>query len=141
MASWKPIDISQFDGDDIEDVYDDWDDDFKNDLEARYNKLRKFDETLNESTDEDTIEMTEETKYSLKRGTIEMIANQIYDRLTLLFNNVRKRLGIKGAIPIELIRNYDNFKPADNGEITFVDKRTVTDLGNFNERLDTLGNS
>ena len=137
MASWKPIDISQFDRYDIEDVYDDWDDGFKDDLEVRYKKLIGFEKDLDESTDEDTIEMTEKAKYSLKRGTIEMIANQIYDRLTLSFNNVRKRFGIKGARPIELIRNYDNFKPADDEEIIFVDKRTVIDLGNINERLKT----
>ena len=84
MAKWKPIDISQFDRDDIEDVYGDWGDDFNNDLEVRYNKLRGFSETLNESTDEDTIEMTEKTKDAFKCGTIELIANQIYDRLILV---------------------------------------------------------
>ena len=37
MASWKPVDISQFDCDDIEDIYGDWDDNFKNNLEVGYN--------------------------------------------------------------------------------------------------------
>ena len=45
MASWEPIDISQFDRDDIEDIYDEWDDDFKSDREIRNNKLREFNET------------------------------------------------------------------------------------------------
>ena len=89
----------------------------------RYNKIRKFNETLNESTAEDTIEMTEKAKDRFKRGTIELIANQIYDRLTLSFNNVRKRFDIKGGRPIEPIRNYDNFKLADDGALTYVDKR------------------
>ena len=40
MAAWKPIDISQFNHDDIEDVYGEWDGDFSNDLEKRFNKLR-----------------------------------------------------------------------------------------------------
>ena len=53
------------------------------DLEVRFNKLRGFDETLNESTDEDTIEMTEQAKNALKHDTIELVANQIYDRLTI----------------------------------------------------------
>ena len=75
MATWEPIDITHFDRDDIEDVYNDWGDDFKNNLEVRYNKLREFNATLNESTDEDTIERTEKTKDALKRGTIELIAN------------------------------------------------------------------
>ena len=126
MAAWDAVDVSQFNHDDIEDVHGDWGDDFKNDLEVRYNKLRGFDETLNESTDEDTIEMTEKTKDAFKCGTIELIANQIYDRLTILFDNTRKRLSIhKGEPIVKPIRNYDNFKLSDDGELTFVDKRTV----------------
>ena len=100
MATWEPIDITHFDRDDIEDVYGEWGDYFNNDLEVRYNKLRGFNETLNESTDEDTIEMTEKAKDKFKRGTIELIANQIYDRLTILFDNPRKRFGIHKGEPI-----------------------------------------
>ena len=138
MATWEPIDITHFDHDDMEDIYDDLDNDFKNNLEVRFNRLRKFNETLNENTDEDTIEMTEKTKDAFKRGTIELIVNQIYDRLTLSFNNTRKRLGIQKGEPIvKPIRNYDNFKLSDDGELTFVDKRTVIDLGNISEGLMT----
>ena len=138
MAAWEPIDITHFNHDDIEDVYGDWGDDFKNNLEVRSNKLREFNATLNESTNEDTIEITEKTKDAFKRGTIELIANQIYDRLTISFDNTRKRLGIhKGEPIIKPIRNYDNFKLADDGALTYVDKRTVIDLGNINERLIT----
>ena len=65
-----------------------------------------------------------------------MVANQIYDRLTIFFNNNRKRLGIQGGEPtIDPIREYDNFKPADDGSLTFVYKKIVIDLGNINERL------
>ena len=65
-----------------------------------------------------------------------MVANQIYDRLTILFNSSRKRLGIQKGEPIvDPIRNYNNFKLADDGEITYVYKRTVLYLGNINERL------
>ena len=136
MASWEAIDISQFDRDEIEDVYDDWDDDFKNNLKVRYNKLREFNETLNESTDEDTVGTTEKTKDALKRDTIEMIANEIYDKLTISFNNNRKRFGIQKGKPIvEPLRDYYNFKLADDGEITYVYKKTVIDLGNINEGL------
>ena len=138
MATWEPIDITNFDHDDIEDVYGDWDNDFKNNLEVRFNRLRKFNETLNESTDEDTIEMTEKTKDAFKRGTVELIVNQIYDRLTLSFDNTRKRLGIQKDEPIvKPIRNYNNFKLSNDGELTFVDKRTVIDLGNISEGLMT----
>ena len=34
---------------------------------------------LSESTDEDAIGMTEKAKDKFKRGTLELIANQIYD--------------------------------------------------------------
>ena len=138
MATWESVDVSQFDRDDIEDMRSEWDDNFKNDLEVRYNKLRGFNATLNESTDEDTIEMTEKAKDAFKRGTIELIANQIYDKLTILFDNTRKRLGIHNGEPIvKPIRNYDNFKLSDDGELTLVYKRTVIDLGNINDRLRT----
>ena len=70
------------------------------DLELRFNKLREFDETLNESTNEDTIEMTIKSKDALKHDTIELAANQIYDRLTIFFNNDRNRFGIQGGKPI-----------------------------------------
>ena len=57
MATWEPIDI---DYDKIGDEdYNKWDDNVIKDLEIKFNKLREFDETLDESTDEDTIEMTE----------------------------------------------------------------------------------
>ena len=131
MASWEPVDIFR---DDTRDAYNEWDDDFKGNLEVRYNKLREFNETLDESTDEDTIEMTEKAKDKLKRDTIELITNQIYNKLTLLFNNNRKRFGIQKGIPIaEPIRDYHNFKLADDGELTYIYKRTVIDLGNINE--------
>ena len=117
MASWEPIDISQLDCDDIEDLHNDWDDDFKSNLEMRYNKLRGFNEALNESTDEDRIETTGKDRDKFKRGTIELIANEIYDKLTTLFNNSRKRLVIHKGEPIaKPIRNYDNFKLADDGD-------------------------
>ena len=62
MATWEPegIDIADRDGSGDED--NSWDDDVIKDLEVRFNKLRGYDETLNESTDENTIEMTMKTK-------------------------------------------------------------------------------
>ena len=135
MATWDPVDASHLDHDEIEDLHADWDDAFMRDLEMRFNRLRGFDRTSNESTDEGTIEMTEKAKDRFKHGTIELIANQIYDKLTTLFNNTRKRFGIKGGEPVEPIRNYDNFKLLDGGELTFVYKRTVIDLGNINNRI------
>ena len=43
----------------------------------------------------------------------------------------------KGEPIIKPIRNYDNFKLADDGALTYVDKRTVLGLGNINEGLIT----
>ena len=44
--------------------------------------------------------MTDKAKDRFKRGTIELIANQIYNRLTLSFDNTRKRFGIQKGEPI-----------------------------------------
>ena len=92
MASFEPVDI---DRDGMGEGYDNWDDNVLTNLERRFNKLRKFDEPLNENTNENTTEMTEQAKYALKSDTIELVANQIYDRLTIFFNNYRKRFYIK----------------------------------------------
>ena len=132
MATWEPEGI---DYDKIGDEDYKWDDDVIKDLELRFNKLREFNETLNESTDEATIEMTEEMKNALKRDTIELVANQIYDKLTIFFNNDRKRFGIQGGKPIiEPMREYENFKLTKNGKLSYKYKRTVIDLGNINNR-------
>ena len=133
MASWEPVDI---DYDKIGEEDDNWDDDVIKDLEVRFNKLREYNETLNESTDEATIEMTEKVKDALKRDTIELVANQIYDRLTNFFNKDRKRFGIQGGEPIiEPIKEYQNFKLTKNGKLSYKYKRTVIDFGNINNRL------
>ena len=109
-----------------------------NDLERRFNQLRQFNKTLNESRDEDLINMTMVTRDALKHDTIELVANQIFDKLTISFNNTRKRLGIKEGVPIvEPLRNYNNFKLEDDGEISYVYRRKVINLGNINERLKT----
>ena len=133
MATWEPDEI---DYDKIEDEDYKWDDDVIKDLELRFNKLREFNETLNESTDVDNIEITEKSINALKHDTIELAANQIYDKLTIFFNNDRKRFGIQGGKPIiEPIREYENFKLTKNGKLSYKYKRTVIDFGNINDRL------
>ena len=123
MATWEP-DIDPFDRDGIGEEDDRWDDTFTNNLETRLNKLRQFNKTLNESTDEATIEITEKTKYAFKRATIELIANEIYDKLTKLFNDRRKRLGIKGGNPIaDPIREYSKFKLKTDGTLSYKYKK------------------
>ena len=133
MASWEPVDI---DRDDMGDEDYKWDDDVIKDLELRFNKLREYNETLNESNDLDTIEMTEKTKDALKHDTIELAANQIYDRLTTFFNKDRERFGIQGGEPIiEPVREYENFKLTKNGKLSYKYNRKVIDFGNINDRL------
>ena len=133
MATWEPEGI---DYDKIGDEDYKWDDDVIKDLELRFNKLRVFNETLDESTDVNTIEMTVKTKDAFKLDTIEFAANQIYDKLTILFNNDRKRFGIQGGKPIiEPMREYENFKLTKNGKLSYKYKRTVIDFGNINDRL------
>ena len=107
MAFWDPVDID-CDGTGDEDY--EWGDDLMNDLERRFNQLRQFNETLNESCDDDLIGITTSTKDALKHDTIELVANQIYDKLIILFNDTRRRLGIQKGIPtVETVRNCDNF--------------------------------
>ena len=65
----------------------------------------------------------------------ELVANQIYDKLTILLNNTRKKFDIQKGRPTDLTINYDNFKLADDGTLTYVYKKTVIDLGNIKERL------
>ena len=133
MATWEPVDT---DYDKIGDEDYKWDDDVIKDLKLKFNKLREYNESLNESTDEVTIEMTEKTKDALKCDTIELVANQIYDKLTIFFNNDRKRFGIQGGEPIiEPMREYRNFKLTKNGKLSYKYKRTVIDFGNINDRL------
>ena len=56
----------------------------------------------------------------MKDDIIELIANQIYDKITKLFDERRKRLGIKeGANIVEPIRNYDSFNIDNSGNLTF----------------------
>ena len=129
MATWEPVDIDPTDCDGLED--DKWDDDFVKDLEIRFNKLEEFNRDLNESTDDNHIEMTEKIK-----DTIELVENQIYDRLIIMSNDTRERLGIESGTPIvEPIRNYDNFRLSDDRELSFKSKRTVIYLGNINNRV------
>ena len=121
MASWEPVDI---DRDEIGEGDDRWDDDIMKDLELRFNKLRQFNSTLSETHDKNLIDMTIKTKEALNRDTIELIANEIYDKLTKLFNDRRKRLGIKGGKPIiDPIRDYSKFKLKTDGTLSYKYKK------------------
>ena len=92
MASWEPEGIDIADRDDIED--DSWDENAMNDLHKRYEELRQFNIKYNKSRDETTREETSIYIDSTRNDIEELVANQIYDKLTTMFNNNRKRLGI-----------------------------------------------
>ena len=136
MATWEPegIDIADHDGLGEED--DNWDERAMNDLQKRYEELRQFNIKYNKSRDKATREETSIFIDSTRHDIEELVANQIYDKLTTIFNNNRKRLDIRKGEPVlDPIRKYDNFKLADDGSLTFVYKKIVIDLGNINERL------
>ena len=136
MDSFEPVDINR---DGLGEGYDKWDDDIVKNLELRFNKLRKFNKTLNESTDEATINEMLIYVDEVRNDIEELVANQIYDKLTNMFNNAREKFGIENGTPIEPLRKYNNFKLDDDGSLTFVykskSKRTVIDLGNINNRI------
>ena len=134
MATWEPEGIDIADRDDIED--DSWDENAMNDLQKRYEELRQFNIKYNKSRDKTTREETSIYIDSTRNDIEELVANQIYDKLTTMFNNNRKRFDIRKGEPVlDPIRKYDNFKLADDGSLTFVYKRIVIDLGNINERI------
>ena len=105
------------------------------DLESRFEELRQYNRNFNESLDEATREDASTFIDVARHDIEELVANEIYDKLTILLNSTRKKFGIQKGRPINPLRKYDNFKLSDDGELTHVCKRTVIDLGNINERL------
>ena len=136
MDSFEPVDINR---DGLGEGYDKWDDDIVKNLELRFNRLRKFNKTLNESTDEATINEMLIYVDEVRNDIEELVANQVYDKLTKMFNNARERFGIENGTPIKPLKKYNNFKLDDDGSLTFIykskSKRTVIDLGNINNRI------
>ena len=110
----------------VEEGNDKWDDDLMDELERKFEELGEFNATLETSSDKDiTLD-----KDKLKKDTIKLVVNQIYDKMTTLFNYARQRLAIKGAANIEEpIRNYDSFNLDDNGNLTFTYKIKLQLLG------------
>ena len=136
MALWEPEDIDPTDHDEIEDLHNDLDADVVNDLQKRFEELRQFNIKYNKSRDEVIREEALTFAVATRHGIEELVANHIYDKLTIMFNNARERLGIENGTPIEEPSiKYNSFKLADNGSLTFVYKRTVIDLSNINKRI------
>ena len=136
MATWEPEGIDIADRDGLEEEDDNWDEYAMNNLQKRYEELRQFNIKYNESRDRATREETSIFIDSTRNDIEELVANQIYDKLTTIFNKARERLGINNGTPIEEPTiKYDSFKLADDGSLTFKYKRTVIDLGNINKRI------
>ena len=113
MASWKSIDI---DRDTIREEDDKRDDNKITEIETKLEELKHFSARVEASPDKDVGYITLE-KRKVKEDTIELVANQIYDKITKVFNQRRKRLGIKGGANIvEPIRDYDSIDIDDNGK-------------------------
>ena len=138
MASWEPGNIDPTGHDQTGEEDDKWDDCKITEIEAKLEELRHFNARLETSPDKDVGDIILE-KRKLKEDTIELVvANQIYDRITTLFNDRRKILDIKeGAKIVESIINYDSFDLDDNGNLTFVRNNELINLGNVNEGLNS----
>ena len=136
MATWEPEGIDIADRDGLGDEDNSSDEYVVNDLQKRYEELRQFNIKYNKIRDKVTREETSTLMEATRNDIEELVANQIYDKLTNMFNKARERLGINNGTPIEepSIR-YNSFKLADDGSLTFVYKRIVIDLGNINERI------
>ena len=136
MATWEPEGIDIADRDGLGEEDDNWDENTMNDLQKIYEELRQFNIKYNESRDRATREETLIFIDSTRNDIEELVANQIYDKLTIMFNKAREKLGINNGTPIEKPTiKYNSFKLADDGSLTFKYKRTVIDLGNINKRI------
>ena len=95
MASWEPVDIDPTDSDGIRRKEDGkWDGRKMNELEVKLEELRQFNARLEELLSLRTWrrKITLE-KCKLEKDTTELIANEVYDKMTTLINKRRKRLG------------------------------------------------
>ena len=102
------------------------------DLESRFEELRQYNKKFNDSCHKDVREERSIFIDSTRHDIEELVANETYDKLTILLNNTRKKVGIQKGRPIDPLRKYDNFKLANDGELTYIYKRTIR-----NERLKT----
>ena len=68
---------------------DKWGNVLMNDLQRRFNELRQFNKRLEDPSDQNFGEITLQ-KNKMKEGTIELAANQMYAKMTMLINDRRK---------------------------------------------------
>ena len=70
----EPVGIDPIDRDEMGEEDDVWGDDLMNDLEKRFNELRRFNATLEESPDKDEGDIVLD-KRKVKKYMIELVAN------------------------------------------------------------------
>ena len=68
---------------------DKWGNVLMNDLQRRFNELRQFNKRLEDPSDQNFGEITLQ-KNKMKEDTIELVANQMYAKMTMLINDRRK---------------------------------------------------
>ena len=81
MAKWEPVDVDPIDCDGMKEEDDNLDDGKITEIEAKLEELRHFNARLETSPDKDVGNITLE-KRKVKEDTIELVANQIYDKIT-----------------------------------------------------------
>ena len=108
MTSWDPVDIDPTDRDGSEDG-DEWDEDVMKDFRSRFEELRQFNIKYNKSSNKATREEASIFVDATRHDIEELVANRIYDKLTILLNNTRKKFNIQKGRPIDPLRKYDNF--------------------------------
>ena len=116
----EPVDIDPTDHDEIGEEDDEWGDDLMKDLYKRFDKLKRFNATLKEFTDTDFDKNFTTEKGKMKKYTIQLVADEIYDKMIKLFNDTRKKLKIEDKTTVE--PQYKSFNLDDNGNLTFKDK-------------------
>ena len=88
ITSWEPVDI---DCDGTEDEEYEWNNDVMKDLESRFEELRQYNKKFNDSLHKDVREETSIFIDSTRHDIEELVPNEIYDKLTILLNNTRKK--------------------------------------------------
>ena len=100
MDSWGPVDV---DLDGTEDEEYEWNDDVMKDFESRFEELRQHNKKFNDSCYKDVKEEASIFIDSTRHDIEELVANEIYDKLSILLNNTRKKFG-RPIDPLTLFR-------------------------------------
>ena len=67
------------------------------DLESRFEELRQYNRSFNESRDEATRKDVSIFIDTTRHDIEKLVPSEIYDKLTILLNNTRKKFGIQNS--------------------------------------------